>query len=136
MVQKEVALRMRAKPGTKAWSSFSLLCQTFMNVRLCFDVAPPAFYPRPEVLSAVVELKPRPDAPAIKSRGLYLGLVRAVFASRRKTLKNNLVPWARSLKKDDAWAASLLDAAGIKPGIRGETLCVEDLVRLANAAAS
>ena len=135
MVQKEVALRMTAKPGTKDYSSFSILCQSFMDVRLCFDVPSSAFYPRPEVLSAVVELRPRPEAPRIACRGLYLGLVRAVFASRRKTLKNNLIPWARSLKQDDAWAGDLLDAAGLPAGIRGETLCVEELVRLANAAA-
>ncbi|MDR1625517.1 MAG: 16S rRNA (adenine(1518)-N(6)/adenine(1519)-N(6))-dimethyltransferase RsmA [Spirochaetia bacterium] len=135
MVQKEVAARMAARPGTKNRSSFSLLCQTFMDVRIRFDVSPAAFYPRPEVFSSVVELAPRPDAPAILDRGLYLGLLRAVFASRRKTLKNNLLPWAAARGRDAAWAALLLEAAELPPGVRGETLSAEELARLANAAA-
>jgi 16S rRNA (adenine1518-N6/adenine1519-N6)-dimethyltransferase len=134
MVQKEVAARMVARPGTKEYSSFSLLCQTFMNVRRQFDVSPEAFYPRPEVVSSVVELSPRPDAPAIVERGLYLSLLRAVFASRRKTLKNNLLPWAASRKRDETWVTRLLDASDIMPGLRGETLSVEELARLAGAA--
>jgi 16S rRNA (adenine1518-N6/adenine1519-N6)-dimethyltransferase len=136
MVQKEVAARMAALPGTKSYSSFSLLCQTFMNVRLHFDVSPAAFYPRPEVFSRVVELTPRPDAPVIANRGLYLGLLRAVFASRRKTIKNNLLPWAAPRKKDEAWVARLLGAAGLEGGARGETLSPGELARLANTAAA
>jgi 16S rRNA (adenine1518-N6/adenine1519-N6)-dimethyltransferase len=134
MVQKEVALRMSARPGTKSYSSFSLLCQTFMNVRLHFDVSPAAFYPRPEVLSSVVELEAMPDAPAIVNRGLYLSLIRAVFASRRKTIKNNLVPWAAARGKDETWVQRLLETADLRPSIRGETLAPADLARLAAAA--
>jgi 16S rRNA (adenine1518-N6/adenine1519-N6)-dimethyltransferase len=134
MVQKEVAARMAARPGTKNYSSFSLLCQTFMNIRLHFDVSPAAFYPRPEVFSSVVELTSRPDAPVIADRGLYLGLVRAVFASRRKTLKNNLLPWAAARKREEAWVRRLLDAADLCPGLRGETLSAERLAHLAGAA--
>jgi 16S rRNA (adenine1518-N6/adenine1519-N6)-dimethyltransferase len=135
MVQTEVAARMAARPGTKNYSSLSLLCQTFMRVKLHFDVSPAAFYPRPEVFSSIVEFSPRPDRPAILDRGLYLGLVRALFASRRKTLRNNLLPWAAARGKDAAWAALLPEAAGLSPGVRGETLSAADLARLANAAA-
>ncbi|MCL1818190.1 MAG: 16S rRNA (adenine(1518)-N(6)/adenine(1519)-N(6))-dimethyltransferase RsmA, partial [Spirochaetaceae bacterium] len=135
MIQKEVASRMAAQPGTKNFSSFSLLCQTFMDVRLHGDISPEAFYPRPKVFSTLVELLPRPLAPRITDRGLYLGLVRALFASRRKTIKNNLLPWAASRGKNAAWAEQLTRDADIDPNLRGETLCAEQAVRLANTAA-
>jgi 16S rRNA (adenine1518-N6/adenine1519-N6)-dimethyltransferase len=135
MIQKEVAVRMCAKPESKNYSSFSLLCQSFMTAKILFDVSPAAFYPRPEVVSSLVELNPRPDPPPIVNRSLYLGLLRAVFAFRRKTLKNNLDSWAASIGQDTAWLMRLLETAGLPPGIRGETLGVPELVRLANAAA-
>ncbi|MDR1932027.1 MAG: 16S rRNA (adenine(1518)-N(6)/adenine(1519)-N(6))-dimethyltransferase RsmA [Spirochaetales bacterium] len=135
MVQKEVAARMAAKPGTKNYSSFSLLCQTFMTVQLLFEVSPAAFYPRPEVFSCVAGLQPRPDQPVILCRGIFFGILRALFASRRKTLKNNLLPWAASLGKDADWVTRLLDNAGLRPEIRGETLSAADAVSLANQAA-
>jgi 16S rRNA (adenine1518-N6/adenine1519-N6)-dimethyltransferase len=135
MVQKEVAARMSARPGTKNYSSFSLLCQTFMTARSVFDVSPAAFYPRPEVTSCIVELVPRPDPPEILSRGVYFSILRALFASRRKTIRNNLNPWAAALGKDSGWVTRLLEAAGLEGGVRGETLCVERVAGLANAAA-
>jgi 16S rRNA (adenine1518-N6/adenine1519-N6)-dimethyltransferase len=135
MVQKEVASRMAAEPGTKNFSSFSLLCRTFMDVKIRFDVSPWAFYPRPEVFSTVVELVPRRSPPEILNREIFLSLLGALFASRRKTLKNNLLPWAASQGKDSAWALGLSEKAGLPPGIRGETLSVEELAALANTAA-
>ena len=134
MVQKEVAARMAARPGTKSYSSFSLLCQTFTELRLHDDIPPAAFYPRPEVFSTIVELIPRKDQPRIENRGLYLGLARSLFASRRKTIKNNLLPWAASQGKDATWTEGLIREAGLDGGLRGEVLSVEEVVHLANIA--
>lgn len=134
MVQREVAARMAARPGTKNYSSFSLLCQTFMNVKVRFDVGAGSFYPPPEVISSVVELRPRQDPPEIADRRVYLGILRALFASRRKTLRNNLVAYAAARGNDALWAADLLEKAGLRPEARGETLSPAEVARLANAA--
>ena len=135
MVQREVARRMAARPGSKDYSSFSLLCRTFAEVETHFDAAPGSFYPPPEVVSTVVELRPKIPCPAIADRRLYLDLLRALFASRRKTIKNNMLRFAAGTGRDPEWAASVLDAAGIDPGARGEDLDAGDVARLANAAA-
>lgn len=135
MVQKEVALRMAAQPGTKDYSSFSLLTQTFMDVHLRFDVPPAAFYPRPGVVSTVVELFPRKDSPALAERSLFTEVLRALFSSRRKTLKNNLIPWAAGRGIDPAGACRLLESSGLNASARGENLSPEDVARLSNLAA-
>jgi 16S rRNA (adenine1518-N6/adenine1519-N6)-dimethyltransferase len=135
MTQKETAARMAAPAGTKNYSSFSLLCRTFMDVKIHFDVSPGAFYPRPKVFSSLVELRARRDPPEILDRGIFLGLLGALFSSRRKTLKNNLLPWAASQGRDAAWVTRLLEKTDTDPGIRGEVLSAENVAALANRAA-
>ncbi len=157
MVQKEVARRMTAAPGSPDYSSFSLLCRTFCRVRTLFDVAPGSFFPAPGVVSTLVELRPRIPAPVpgwgpglspgagageglgpepeIPHRRLYLELLRALFSSRRKTVRNNLLRFAGETGRSPDWAARILAEAGLDPGVRAENLDVEDLARLTEAAA-
>jgi 16S rRNA (adenine1518-N6/adenine1519-N6)-dimethyltransferase len=127
MVQREVRDRLLAPPATKAYGALSVFVQTAFAVRPVLTVPPGAFHPAPKVASAVVELVPRneawdPDAEPFRS------LVRAAFERRRKTLRNAL-----GVLADNDQASNALSRAGIDPSARGETLSVEDFVRLAAA---
>ena len=132
MVQQEVAERLMASPGTKAYGSLSVLAQYYTDVRTVIRVPRTAFYPRPQVDSAVVKFTvlPRPRvAPA--DPPLFFRLVRAAFAHRRKTLMNALrqTRWD-SLDRQEIGAA--LERASIDPSRRGETLSVREFQRLAD----
>jgi 16S rRNA (adenine1518-N6/adenine1519-N6)-dimethyltransferase len=131
-VQKELALRMTAAPGSKNYSSFSVLCQFAFNTRICFELKPGSFFPAPEVLSVVIELQAAEHDVLPEDRRLFLLLVRSLFVSRRKTLRNNLLTGdlLSGYKK-----SLLLDATGLEgidPGIRSEHLPPEAFIRLSN----
>ena len=131
-VQRELARRMTAHPGTKNYSSFSVLCQYAFYIRECFELKPGSFYPAPEVISTVIELKPEVGVEAPEDRELFLLLVRALFGSRRKTIKNNLTG-SKLLK---SYSKSLLlqaaELEGIEPGTRAEELPLEAFISLSN----
>jgi 16S rRNA (adenine1518-N6/adenine1519-N6)-dimethyltransferase len=132
MVQQEVAERLMASPGTKAYGSLSVLAQYYTDVRTVLRVPRTAFYPRPQVDSAVVKFTVLPHprvAPADPS--LFFRLVRAAFGHRRKTLINALrqTRWD-SLDRQEIGAA--LERASIDPSRRGETLSVREFQRLAD----
>lgn len=134
MVQKEVADRMAAAPGTKDYGMLSVWCQAQGRVVKTLAVAPEAFFPKPKVRSSVlkIDLHPEPlvseeEVPALR------GLVRAAFGQRRKQLGNALVPW---LERDRREIENFLCAEGIDPMRRGETLSVAEFIRLACAAKS
>jgi 16S rRNA (adenine1518-N6/adenine1519-N6)-dimethyltransferase len=132
MVQQEVAERLTASPGTKAYGSLSVLAQYYTEVRTVLRVPRTAFYPRPQVDSAVVKFTVLPSprvAPA--DPPLFFRLVRAAFAHRRKTLINALrhARWD-SLDRQEIGAA--LERASIDPSRRGETLSVREFQRLAD----
>jgi 16S rRNA (adenine1518-N6/adenine1519-N6)-dimethyltransferase len=131
-VQKELALRMTASPGSKNYSSFSVLCQYAFRTRICFELKPGSFFPAPEVLSVVIELQPAEPEVVPEDRHLFLLLVRTLFASRRKTLRNNLltVSLPGTYKKSLLMEATGLE--GIDPGIRSEHLPPEAFIRLSN----
>jgi 16S rRNA (adenine1518-N6/adenine1519-N6)-dimethyltransferase len=124
MLQKEVVARMVAAPATPDYGRLSVMLQaTFAMTRL-FVVPPGAFRPVPKVDSAVVRLVPlAARKPAHADAALFARVVAAAFAQRRKTLRNALATLCD---------AATLAAAGIDPGARGETLAVDDFVRLAN----
>ena len=132
MVQEEVAERLMASPGTKAYGSLTILAQYYADVRAVVRVPNTAFYPRPQVDSALVRLDipvtPRvsPEDPA-----LFFRLVRAAFAHRRKTLKNALsrLEWI-PLERPEIHA--VLEEAGIDPRRRGETLSLQEFHVLAD----
>lgn len=134
MVQKEVAQRICAAPGTAAYSAFSIFVQYHAAAEILFDVPADCFIPQPKVDSAVLRLTPL-DAPAVQTRNekLFFELVRAAFNMRRKTLVNALMPaLSSSLSKEEI--AELVRAAGLEPNVRGERLSLADFARLTDTA--
>lgn len=132
MVQKEVAQRICARPGSGDYSAFSILCQYYAEPALLFDVPPDCFMPRPKVTSAVVQLRVRQEPPAqILNEALFFRTVRASFAMRRKTLLNGLSAGFAELGRDTL--TQIFDECGIAPGLRGETLSIAQFAALSNA---
>lgn len=127
MVQKEVAERIVAKPGTKAYGALSLFVQYHSEVEYLGRVQNSAFYPRPEVDSAMVRLTPVPDRLRPREQRLMFKLIRAAFKQRRKNLRNALA----DLFDDPDSAAAFLRRSGIDPARRGETLTLEEYMDLA-----
>jgi len=131
MVQKEVAVRIAAKPGTTDYSAFSVLCQFYAEPELLFDVPAHCFMPRPKVTSAVITLKTRNTLPwKIDDPALFFRTVRASFAMRRKTLQNGLAAGFPQLGK--AGAGEVIAACGLPLTVRGETLSIEQFAAIAN----
>lgn len=131
MVQRELAHRMVAGPGTKDYSAFSVLCGSRARMRKVFDVTPGCFYPAPEVVSSVVEILPNTehkiDDPVLLSR-----LVRELFSSRRKTIRNNLKGSALATEYGMERLSAAFDAASLEMSVRAEALSVGEFVRVAN----
>ena len=132
MIQREVAQRLAARPGTKDYGAFGVFVNWRCEVKRLFDVPPECFMPRPKVTSSVVELTPRAEPPcAVKDEALMRRCVRAAFSQRRKTLANALTNGLGGFGRDAVLAA--LAAAGIDPGARGETLDIPAFARLSDA---
>ena len=128
MLQKEVVERMVAAPDEEAYGRLGVMLQYRFEIAKLFDVSPGCFRPVPKVVSAIVRLKPRPVAALGAQDEKLLGkIVTAAFGQRRKTLRNTLAAFL---------TADALSALGIDPGARGETLSVEDFVRISNHCAS
>lgn len=124
MLQKEVVDRMAAAPGDEAYGRLSVMLQYRFHIAHLFDVPPDAFRPMPKVTSAIVYLQPKPlDQCTCRNTELFGKLVTAAFGQRRKTLRNTL----RDVMDDAGFAALQID-----PTARGETLAVDDYVRMAN----
>jgi len=131
MLQREVADRLVARPGSKEYGVLSILVQLSADVERLLALPPGAFRPAPKVQSALVRLRFHPPSPAPRNSDTFAGLVKAVFTRRRKTLENALLafrPW------DRAAVSAALVRAGIDGRRRPETLAVDELVRLADAA--
>ena len=132
MVQKEVAQRICAKPGTAAYGAFTVFCQYYTEPEILFDVPPHCFIPQPKVTSAVLHLQVRTEpACAVRDEAMFFKVVRASFAQRRKTLVNGLAAVFGSLGKEKL-TQILLDC-GFSATVRGETLSLEEFARLADA---
>lgn len=123
MFQREVAERIVARPGSKAYGRLSVLAQWRTEPRILFDVAAAAFVPPPQVTSAVVRLAPRPE-PLPCERAMLERVTQAAFGQRRKMLR-------QSLKALGGDAAALLEEAGIPQTERAEDVSVEGFIRLA-----
>ncbi len=131
MVQKEVAQRIEAKPGTEDYSAFSVFCQYYAEPEILFDVPAHCFLPQPKVTSAVIQLKVRKNrAWDIDSEKIFFRTVRASFAMRRKKLSNGLAAGFSELGK--AGAAEVIAACGLPENVRGETLSIEQFAKLSN----
>ncbi len=131
MLQREVAERVAAAPGSRVYGSLSVLTQVACEVDLSFGVPPGSFSPPPRVDSAVVHLATRLAPPVpIPEPERFREIVRAAFGQRRKNLANAL---AAGLGLAADRARGLARAAGIDPGRRAETLSLEEFARLAEA---
>jgi 16S rRNA (adenine1518-N6/adenine1519-N6)-dimethyltransferase len=128
MVQDEVASRLTASPGTKAWGGLTVFVRAAFDVRRVLRAPPGAFHPPPDVTSAVVALVPLQPPRARETDG-FRALVRGAFEARRKTLRN---AWA-GLAGDAASLQRAADEAGVSLDARGETLDVEAFARMADA---
>ncbi|MDR2795925.1 MAG: 16S rRNA (adenine(1518)-N(6)/adenine(1519)-N(6))-dimethyltransferase RsmA [Spirochaetaceae bacterium] len=134
-VQREVARRMAAKPGSPDYSSFSVLCSSVYTVRPVITLKGDCFFPAPNVESEGLCLELKDATNREGYTPLFYSTVRALFASRRKTLKNNLLAFVKLRAAKDGIAAeelcaSLLRTAGLHPGERAENLACEDFLRL------
>ena len=130
MVQKEVAERFAARPGTREYGSLSVATQYAMEVHREFTLGPGAFYPRPKIDSTVVRLVRREQrAVRTADEHWFLQVVRAAFAYRRKTLANSL---SLALGVQRAAVADVLQTAGLDTEIRGEQLDLADFARVAD----
>ena len=130
MVQKEVAVRMTARPGSKDYGALSIAVQYFTVPRMVMDVPPRSFLPTPEVTSAVIACQVQ-DVPTVQPNDekLFFRLVRAAFGQRRKTLLNALT--GAGVTKEMSRAG--LAAAEIAENMRGEQLSLMDFARLSDA---
>ena len=128
MIQREVAARICAEPGTADYGAFTLFCAYHARAERLFDVPPGCFMPAPKVTSTVVRFTPCPPPPEVEDRELFFRTVRASFAQRRKTLINGLAA-AFPLPKTELAAA--LTACGLEEKTRGETLSLKQFAHVA-----
>ena len=130
MVQKEVADRMQAQPGTKDYGALSLAVQFYAEPYIVANVPPNCFMPRPKVGSAVIRLTRHQNPPVeVKNKKLLFQLIRASFNQRRKTLQNGIKNFSGlSFSKEEV--ADALEQIGVSPTIRGEALSLEQFAEL------
>ena len=133
MMQKEVADRISAVPGTKAYGSLSIAVQYYMEAELAFIVPKTVFVPQPNVDSAILKLTRR-ATPAVEvtDEKEFFKLTKAAFQLRRKTLWNNLQNSYGKDEKTKEWLKASLAASEIDPTRRGETLSLAEFARLSN----
>ncbi|MGI6698635.1 MAG: 16S rRNA (adenine(1518)-N(6)/adenine(1519)-N(6))-dimethyltransferase RsmA [Clostridia bacterium] len=131
MVQKEVARRMSARPGSKDYGALSIAVQYRSKPCIVAEVPPTVFLPPPKVDSAIVRLDVQPEPRySVKDEALLFKLVKGAFGQRRKTLLNALGSSFATLDKQRLGEA--LEASGIDPKRRGETLSIDEFCRLAD----
>lgn len=132
MIQREVARRICAEPGTADYGAFSVLCQYYAGTELLFDVGPECFLPAPKVTSSVVRLTLRPAPAEVDDPQHFFRVVRAAFALRRKTLVNSLSSALGSPLSKEA-LGSAITACGLPENVRGERLSLSDFAALSQA---
>ena len=131
MVQKEVAQRIAAQPGSADYSAFTVFCQYYAEPNLLFDVPAHCFMPQPKVTSAVIQLQVRKERNwGALDESVFFRTVKASFAMRRKKLSNGLASGFPELGKTGA--AEVIEAAGFDANIRGETLGIPEFLKIAN----
>ena len=129
MIQREVAKRICAAPGTADYGAFSVYCQYYTDPEILFEVPPDCFLPAPKVTSAVVRLAPRPAPAQVDDPDHFFRVVRAAFALRRKTLLNSLsANLGGQYSKEELSQA--IAACGLPPDIRGERLSIPQFAQL------
>lgn len=134
MMQKEVADRISAQPGTKDYGSLSVAVQYYMEAKVAFIVPRTVFVPAPNVDSAILKMTRLPQpAVEVSDEDFYFKLVKASFHHRRKTLWNNLQAYFGKDPEIKDWLTRSLEVAGIAPSVRGETLGLAEFASLARA---
>jgi len=125
-LQKEVAMRITATPGSKNYSSFTLLCGIDYETKKLGDLNPGNFYPKPDVVSSIIKFVKRPE-PLVPDqyREQFMEFVRDIFRSRRKTLKNNLLNGSFGARHGKDLALKLIEASSLNSNERGENLTAE-----------
>ena len=129
MVQKEVAQRMAAEPGTKAYGALSLAVKYHAEAEVAAYVPPNSFMPRPQVGSAVVHLKVRPNPPVNVDKSALFANIKAGFGQRRKTLVNGLFS-AELYPYNKEELGAILKSCGFSENVRGEQLTLEDWAKI------
>ena len=133
MMQKEVADRISAEPNTKAYGSLSIAVQYYMTAKVAFIVPRTVFVPAPNVDSAILKMVRREEAAVeVKDEDFFFSVSKASFVHRRKTLWNNLTSRFGKTEEVKAKLEAGIQAAGLKPSVRGEALSLEDFARLAD----
>lgn len=147
-VQKEVALRMAAKPDTEDYSSFSVLCQWAYDVSPLMDLSGGCFWPQPNVTSRAVVMNKKEEWPMCADPVQFQSILRGLFSSRRKTVRNNFNAWltlspipekkglAGNRSAVEELARSILSNASIDQGCRAETLALGDFLRLSDTVST
>ncbi len=134
MMQKEVAERLTAVPGTKAYGSLSVIVQERNNVEISFIVPRTAFIPQPKVDSAIIKLTPKLAKEVVPfDEKRFAGFVRGCFMHQRKTLWNNLLGFFGKTDAAKETITKVLADVQIDPGDRSEQLTIDQFVNLANA---
>ena len=132
MIQREVARRICAAPGTSDYGAFSVYCQFHTTPELLFDVPPECFIPAPKVTSSVVRLVPRPTPAEVDDPDHFFKVVKAAFAQRRKTLLNGLTTAFGSRVPKEDLARMIVDC-GLPADVRGERLGIPEFAKLSKA---
>ena len=129
MIQREVAQRICAQPGSKDYGAFSVYCQYYTAPELLFEVPPDCFIPAPKVTSAVVRMVPRPAPEEVDDPDHFFRVVKGAFALRRKTLLNSLSSvFGGQLSKEQL--AQAIAACGLPADVRGERLSIPQFAQL------
>lgn len=132
MLQKEVADRMAAQPNTKEYGSLSIAVQYFTKAKVVMDVPKTVFVPQPNVISSVLTLERRTKPSVhVNDETFFFEIVRASFAHRRKTIRNNLFSHFKNTISKEIMLQSL-NEAGIEESRRAESISIEEFARLAN----
>ena len=132
MIQREVARRICAAPGTSDYGAFSLYCQFYTAPELLFDVPPTCFIPAPKVTSSVVRMVPRSTPAEVDDPKHFFQVVKAAFAQRRKTLLNGLTSsFGSKLSKEEL--SGIIQSCGLPADIRGERLGIPEFAKLSKA---
>ena len=130
MIQKEVAKRICAQPGSKDYGAFSVYCQYHTDPEILFEVPPDCFIPAPKVTSAVVRMVPRPAPAEVDNPDHFFRVVKGAFALRRKTLSNSLSASPGTSREEVAQAIA---RCGLPPDVRGERLSIPQFAQLSRA---
>ena len=129
MIQREVAQRICARPGSKDYGAFSVYCQYYTAPELLFEVPPDCFIPAPKVTSAVVRMVPRPAPAEVDDPDHFFRVVRAAFALRRKTLLNSLSAGLGGQYTKETLSQAIA-ACSLPADVRGERLSIPQFAQL------